>query len=380
MTRHGLFCGALLGLALAGPAQAVPLDPNDFGSLGALTGAAISLDTSALTFNGGAGGVLVAQGGGLPDIAVFVFDGGSVLGDVAVSGGNPLAILFQGSATVTGTIDISGGTGGAGGGNTVGARGLGVAGGFSGGAGGPFTVENGFGPGGGTQGGSSASNSGTGPGAGGAFGTDGGDGGAGVTTKPGGVAYGDPLRDALQGGSGGGGGGGRCCVGASFEGGSGGGAGGGALELGALELLELVGAQIFANGGDGGTGYRNGGGGSGGGLFLHAFDVSLDAATLLQANGGSGGTGGSIGGCGGAGRIELTTNTGGSLNNAGTVETVGFGDCADGVVVTSSLADIGEPTDNGDPGGSTEVPAPAPVGLLGLAVIGLLALRRGRMA
>ena len=173
LVQLALFVSAVLAAAWR-PAAAAPLDPNDFGSLGTLDGGAISLDTAALTLNGGAGGVLVSQGGGLPDIAVFVFDDGSILGDVSVTGANPLAILFQGSATVTGAIDVSGGDGGPGGSRVVGPAGLGVAGGGNGGSGNIFSNQDGAGPGGGEAGASTGSGA-SGPGAGGGFGTDGGD-------------------------------------------------------------------------------------------------------------------------------------------------------------------------------------------------------------
>jgi hypothetical protein len=253
-----------------------------------------------------------------------------------------------------------------------------VAGGGTGGQGGPFPGEDGAGPGGGHVGGSAGSQSGTGPGAGGGFGTDGGQGGAGVTTVPGGTPYGDPLNDLLQGGSGGGGGGGYCCVGFSYwDGGSGGGAGGGAIEIGALTLIDLVGAEIIANGGDGGSGYRNGGGGSGGGILLHAYDIALDSTSLLQANGGSGGTGSVQGGCGGAGRIEVITNSNGSFSNGGTTEAVGYGTCNNGALVASSLDTIGVAPAPGTPVAS--VPEPGMLGLFGLGLAAIAALRRKRM-
>ncbi len=71
-----LMTAALVPL-LCSSAFAVPLNPHDFTSLGALPVGGFAIDTQALTFGGAAGGVLHVQGGGAPDIAVFTFDGGS---------------------------------------------------------------------------------------------------------------------------------------------------------------------------------------------------------------------------------------------------------------------------------------------------------------
>lgn len=381
-----VIAGILISTLAMGTGSATPINPNDtsLSMLGLLPGGDLSIDTGingdgsslpTLTYGSGSTltGDIVTQSGG-PDIAVFRFAGDSVLGSgnflTVATGNRPLALLFNGAVRIEGTIDVSGGTGGAGGHTIVGGRGAAAAGGGYGGQGGPFPGEDGAGPGGGHVGGSAGSQSGTGPGAGGGFGTDGGQGGAGVTTVPGGTTYGDPLGGLLQGGSGGGGGGGYCCVGFSYwDGGSGGGGGGGAIEIGALTVLDMMGGEILANGGNGGTGYRNGGGGSGGGILLHAYDIALDSASLLQANGGSGGTGPVQGGCGGGGRIAVITNTNGSFSNAGTAEAVGYGICNDGALVATSLDTIGMAPTAGTP--AATVPEP---GILSLFVLGLAGL------
>ena len=357
MARHFILAVVLaLVTMIASTLHAAPLRPTDFVSLGPLPQGNVAIDTDALTFGGNPGGVLVVQGGGAPDIAVFTFDGGSALdsGDsITVSGQNALAVLFQGSVVLSGTIDVSGGDGAAPIPRVItGVGGTGVAGGGRGGNGGPFSsLQDGAGPGGGSAGGSSASAGTVGSGAGGGFGTPGGNGGFGVTTRPGGVAYGDPLRELLFAGSGGGGGGGQNVNNL----GAGGGAGGGALEIGALTTLEFAGATILANGGGGGDSAdgvaaaaigKDGGGGSGGGLLLHGHHVAIDAATLIQANGGNGGFFQDLGGCGGAGRIEILHNTGGSLSNSGAVEAMSGafgGECTDGELVVTPSSEVGIP-------------------------------------
>lgn len=326
---------------------ATPLNPNDFTSLGNLPTGSFEINTSSLTFDGLAGGVLVPQGGGAPDIAVFTFDGGSTLASgeaITVFGDNALALLFQGSATISGTIDVSGGDGSEPVPNVVtGLGGVGLAGGGNGGNGGPFSSgRDGIGPGHGVNGSNSASVSGIGSGSGAGFGTGGGRGGVAVTERPGGLPYGDPLRDVLFAGSGGGGGGGQ----STTRLGGGGGAGGGALEIGVLTTLEFTGATILANGGDGANGFADGGAGSGGGILIHGRSITLDAATLLQANGGNGAEAPLQGGCGGAGRIELLHHPSGSFENLGTIEVLAGsvnGDCIDGEHVVVETAEVGVP-------------------------------------
>ena len=99
---HAAFVlAAILG---AGPAVGAPLNPDDYTSLGLVNGDSITLNTSTLDYNGSSVGTGVFQGAGLPEIAVYTFDGGSVLGDVTVTGTIPVAILFQGAGTIAGTI------------------------------------------------------------------------------------------------------------------------------------------------------------------------------------------------------------------------------------------------------------------------------------
>lgn len=379
---------ALVTISISSAANAAPLDPNAFASIGAVAGSPIVIDTDALTVDGGAGGILFPQGGtpfgqqsgGPLDIAVFTFDGGSVLGDVTIVGDRAAAILFKGAGTVTGTIDVSGASVG----NTS-IGGIGRAGGASGGVGEPFGfgIQDGFGPGGGNGGTVTANIDGRGPGSGGGFGTAGGVAGAGTTQVAGGVAYGDIVAE-LIGGSGGGGGGGHVSVGVSF--GGGGGAGGGALEIGALTDLFLTGATLDADGGDGGARLDpgqeggGGGGGSGGGILLHGFNVSIDAATVISANGGDGGWAGSFltpdGSCGGAGRIAVISNTAGSQTVDGTVQAIagasGQGVACGFVSTPLFLTDpeIGE-------GSAVVMSAPASLALLGLGTA-FVAWRRRR--
>ncbi|MEQ8838132.1 MAG: hypothetical protein RID07_15100, partial [Lacipirellulaceae bacterium] len=341
------FVVAAATMLVVADAESAPLDPRDFSSLGAFPSGDFTIDTDALTFDGIPGGIVVPQGGDAPDIAVFAFNGGSTFasGDsITVVGDKALAILFQGSAMLSGTIDVSGSDGSEPVPNVVtGLRGLGVAGGGDGGNGGPFSSErDGIGPGHGVNGSNSASVSGVGSGSGAGFGTGGGRGGVAVTERPGGLPYGDPLRDLLFAGSGGGGGGGQ----STTRLGGGGGAGGGALEIGALSTLDFAGATILANGGDGANGFSDGGAGSGGGILVHGQSIALDAATLMQANGGDGGSGVNVGGCGGAGRIELLHHPSGTFENLGTIEVLAGsvnGDCIDGEHVVVATPEVGVP-------------------------------------
>ncbi|TWT73471.1 hypothetical protein Pla123a_38070 [Posidoniimonas polymericola] len=370
MNRTVTLSAIFLLSSLGGVSRSAPLNPLDFASLGSLPTGGFTIDTDALTFGGAPGGVLFAQGGGAPDIAVFSFDGGGTLAAgnaITVAGSNPLALLFRGSVTLAGSIDVSGSNGVDAVQQAVtGLGGSGVAGGGRGGHGGPFSSnQDGVGPGHGVVGSNSASVSGVGSGSGAGFGTAGGDGGVGVTIRAGGLPYGDPLSGQLFAGSGGGGGGGQGVM----RYGGGGGAGGGALEIGALATMEFSGATILANGGNGSLGFADGGGGSGGAILLHARSLSLDAATRIEANGGDGGSGMGLGvgaaGCGGAGRVEIVHNPGGGLVNLGAIEVNAGafdGDCNDSEPVVTVSPNVGVP----EPAGSA------------LAMLATLAAASGR--
>ena len=388
---------AINTFSLSSAVDAAPLDPNAFAAIGTLGGGAIVIDTDALTVNGGGGGILVPQGGapfgqqsgGPPDIAVFSFGGGSVLGDVTITGSRAATILFRGAGTLTGTIDVSG--------QSVGNTSIGGASALGGGGGGVgepfgFGTPDGFGPGGG-NGGTTAANIGSrGPGSGGGFGTAGGDAGAGTGFQNGGVGYGDIVAQ-LTGGSGGGGGGGHF-NGINVSHGGGGGAGGGALEIGALTDLILTGATLSADGGDGGARVTldgggqvdavasgpGGGGGSGGGILLHGFNISIDAASLITANGGDGGWAGLFetpdGSCGGGGRIAVISNTAGSQTVDGTVE-ANAGSSGQGVACNFFSTPLFLTDPEIGEGSVIAMSAPASFALLGMG-LGFMAWRRRR--
>src|SRR5581483_5807250 len=175
---------------------------------------------------------------GGPMLAVFNFGSINVASGVTVSvtGSRPFApfaLLSQGSATVAGTINLSGSS-------PIGNTnwidgGVGVGGGGFGGGGGFYNNSVGL-AGQGTGGGASPSNFDAFGGAGGGFGGGGGRGGYGGSSAgdatAGGIAYGN-LLNSLQAGSGGSGGAGTT--------GSGGGGGGGGIQIGATSTLTVSG-------------------------------------------------------------------------------------------------------------------------------------------
>jgi hypothetical protein len=226
----------------------------------------------------------------------------------------PVTVLASGNVTIAGTIDISGGPGGAASATntTVGSNGgLGGPGGFDGGSGATgfisVTGGSGLGPGGGS-GSSVVAGASAHAGGAGAL-TPGGNGTANAgTAGTGGPAYGTASLLPLVGGSGGGGGGG--VVGRT---GGGGGGGGGALVIASSGTITLASTGvILAQGGSGATfqginaGNGSGGGGSGGAVRLVA--TSITGSGTINIGGGAGGAGGGAGSAGRL-RVEAFSNT-----------------------------------------------------------------------
>ncbi|MBA3484980.1 MAG: hypothetical protein H0T51_24550 [Pirellulales bacterium] len=296
-----------LVLACMVTVQGAPLDPNAFASIGTLdlSSGSVTFNTSTLSVSGAFSGtgVLQPQGAGLPDIAVFTFDGLAIEGGVTLNliGSRPIALLSKENAMIDQFIDISGGPP-----TFVSIGGTARLGGGAGGNGEEATTDpqNGSGPGGG--GFSDIFEGEVGGGGGAGFGGNGGDGGARqlVHVAPGGMAYGD-LSTALQGGSGGGGG--TRTNQFSPQAGGGGGSGG-AVEIGALGAVYV--AQIFTQGAPGASvsgSSGGGGGGSGGAVLLHGQTVAV--AGGIYADGGDGGasTGAPDSGGGAGGRVLVET-------------------------------------------------------------------------
>ena len=240
----------------------------------------------------------------------------------------PVVLLVSGSATIAGTINVSGkpstdagaaGTGALGDDGVPGEGGPGGGGGGRGGAAGNSQATtsggSGLGPGGGGPGtllfcapfGGNIVNGGSG----------GGFAGVGATSSAytpcfvgtAGAAYGASSLLPLVGGSGGGGGGG----GTSFQG-SGGGGGGGAILIAVTGTANITGA-IVSNGASSGAssgtgGGSSGGGGSGGAIRIVATTIAGNGT--MNAVGAGAGTLGALGyagqaagGAGSSGRIRL---------------------------------------------------------------------------
>ena len=338
------FTSCTAGQQPTNPAQYCP---ENFAPLGNFTAVGtVVFDTTARTFGGAPGGVVV---GGA---AVYAFDSITIPSGTTVRGigSRPLVLLSRSTVGITGTLDVSGANastqspaaGGAGGG----AGGAG-AGGVLG------TGSPGTGPGRGLSGQSAG---------GGGFGGNGGAGG-GTGGVAGGTAYGN-LDSTLQGGSGGGGGSNFY----PFQGSPGrsGGGGSGVVFVQAQSAI-IIGASglVLANGGNGAQGECGSGGGSGGGIVLAAPKIVNDGA--LRANGGNGGHGIDPGG--GGGRILTSV----SLNGAGAIQANGgsaggdslLGPCcpgaglagAAGVITQAQLIVACDPLLRGDCNGDASVDA-----------------------
>ena len=238
----------------------------------------------------------------LPPTGVFNFTTITIPSGVTVTftknaANTPVILLATGAVTISGTINVSGGNGGA-----LGRPGSGGPGGFDGGAGGDgvttTTAGAGLGPGGGTQGVNCQ-------GSGGSYGTQGTPAfGTCTVIGPAGPTYGSPLLRPIVGGSGGSGGSAGGVPGT--PGGSGGG-GGGALLIASSGTLTLnSGSQLLADGGGGGSaGNFGGGGGSGGAIRLIAPTITTTGNLLARG----GAQGGGFTGAGGLGRIRLEAYT-----------------------------------------------------------------------
>jgi hypothetical protein len=217
--------------------------------------------------------------GGVP-LGIFVFHDLTVADLVTVRfiGARGAVLLVGGTATIDGTIEVSGG---------VGAQ---PSPGPGGGAGATDTrPAAGCGPGG--PGGRAGSDDGGGGGGGGS--QPGGEGGRDAVHGAGGPSCLPPLLEPLAGGSGGGRGG----LGTSATS-AGGGGGGGALQLTAFGGIDITGT-INAGGAGGEAGAQTtidagggGGGGAGGGILLEAPTVFMLGSATVAANGGGGGGGG----------------------------------------------------------------------------------------
>ena len=204
----------------------------------------------------------------------------TVAGSLTVTGLNPLVVLAERDAQITGSIDVS-------------ARG--VQPGPGGGVGGANGVAAG-GPRAGTPGLTADANEDGGGGGGGACGP-GGPGGRGDSGMGGGggtAATAAWELEPLTGGSGGAVGPDDGEIGTMFAGAGGG--GGGAIQITSQRSI-LVGGAILAGGGGGGggdvrggdTGAAGGGGGSGGSILLEAPVVSFAGGHRANAAGGGGG-------------------------------------------------------------------------------------------
>ncbi|MEM8865112.1 MAG: hypothetical protein AAGF31_06145 [Planctomycetota bacterium] len=299
---------ALSAFGLVSSTHGQTLDPLDFASLGTLNLPAgdYTIDTDTLTiFDNTAPGVPlftgvaddqngqadyfngvwdpVANPGqiGIPEIAVFTFDGIDLQpsANVTITGRRAIALLSHGDATIGTPLSVDAEF------LSMPERGVGGPGGFDGGSsfdiGGTADL---LAPGGGPGGGLPLPNifNDTLPSGNGGFG---GKGRALLSPDDSalqGPSYGD-LSAALQGGSG-------AANTSLISRGFAGGGGGGAIEINATESLRID-ATISARGGDGRDSFYPGG--SGGGVRLIGTDVAIDAA-VIAIGGGLGGGGGRV--------------------------------------------------------------------------------------
>lgn len=206
-------------------------------------------------------------------------------GTIRFKGARAAVFVVGTIATISGTIDGSGGCSG---------NGAASCGGPGAGTGASATAATGCGPGG--LGGTDAAGVDDGGGGGGGGRGAGGLGGLGGTLGTTGAAGASCVAATLEpliGGSGGGAGGKGAVTPCH------GGGGGGALQITALDSIVVTGTiQLVGAGGEGGVGDPAGnnggagcGGGGGGGLLLEAPAVRLGAMAVLTANGGAGGGG-----------------------------------------------------------------------------------------
>lgn len=218
--------------------------------------------------------------------------------------GGIIAVLCNGTITITGTINANGGDGSAGGGDGT----AGTGGGFRGGTGkqgqqasfygegtaGASAQSSNDSPNGNGGGGSKASggaDSGAGGGGGGhsVAGTQGTQAGSFSWKGQGGTTAGNAALTTMVFGGGGGGGG----NGATESPGAGGGGSGGGIVILIGKTITVTGG-IVANGGSGGNGFRAGGRGAGGSILLKGQTLTL-GSTLVTAIDGTSGTVGSAG-------------------------------------------------------------------------------------
>jgi hypothetical protein len=266
----------LLSLLVTTPLLAVTFDPTAYPNLGLFipTAGNYTVNTDGMptmiigstTYTG----TVMSQGAGLPEVAVFSFQGISIPQGVTITseGSRPLAILSRSDFAQYGTIRAGAGT------TTIGKGGASLS--LPGGGGGGFG-----GAGGNTN-----------------FLPD-------ILGATGGSAYGD-LNIALQGGSAGGtvsfsavpgaGGGGLALVAA------------GTLELGASSRIDASGAMGNLSLASNGTG-----GGSGGGLIIQANLLNTLSGAVIDASGGNSAYDAQgnryVSGAGGGGRILVYTNS-----------------------------------------------------------------------